>query len=459
MNEGGRQRGRRGGFAERLFEPVDAASIAVFRIMLGAILVWEVWRYFDAGWIREYYIEPQFTFRYYGFEWVRPWPGEWMHAHFAAVGVVAVCAMVGLWYRVTSALLFLGFTYWFLLDQTRYLNHLYLTALLLFLMAVVPAHHAQSIDAWRRPAVRSQLVPKWCLWLLRFQVGIVYVFAGIAKITPDWLRGEPLRRWLHARDDLPIIGPLLRTEGAVWFFGYGGLLFDLFVVPFLLWRRTRPFAFALAVSFHLMNKWLFDIGIFPHVMLAATLLFLSPDWPRRIVPFFRAPRDESRRPGIPAPPRNRGAVIAFLAIYAAVQMVLPLRHFAYPGSVHWTEEGHRFAWHMKLRSKRADARYFVTRTATGETWEAEPADLLDRRQADKFARFPDMVLQFAHYLAEIYRAEGRGEVEVRARVRASLNGRRRELLVDPNVNLAREPRSLRHAEWILPMRQPLRRSR
>ena len=123
--------------ATRLFQPVDVASLAVFRMMFGAILFWEVWRYFDNDWIRRYYIDTEFFFKYFGFSWVQPWPGDWMYVHFVAVGVSALCVMLGLFYRISSLLLFLGFTYWFLLDQARYLNHFYLTSLLCFLMIPV----------------------------------------------------------------------------------------------------------------------------------------------------------------------------------------------------------------------------------------------------------------------------------------------------------------------------------
>ena len=103
-------------------------------------------------------------------------------------------------------------------------------------MAVVPAHRAKSFDAFLRPKRRSDTLPTWCLWLLRSQVGLVYFFAGVAKLNSDWLRGEPIRQWLADRDDYPLIGSWLDTEAAVWFFGYGGLIFDLAVAPALLWR-------------------------------------------------------------------------------------------------------------------------------------------------------------------------------------------------------------------------------
>ncbi|MDB6039064.1 MAG: Vitamin K-dependent gamma-carboxylase [Verrucomicrobiales bacterium] len=70
---------------------------------------------------------------------------------------------------------------------------------------------------------------------------------------------------------------------ATQYFGlitYGGLLFDLFIVLFLLWRRTRPCAFIVAIAFHLTNNWLFDIGIFPWLAIVLTSLFFAPDWLR-----------------------------------------------------------------------------------------------------------------------------------------------------------------------------------
>ena len=97
-----------------------------FGVLFGALMLWEVGRYFSHNWIELYYIEPKFHFTYYGFSWVRPWPGEWMHVHFLALGVLAVLILVGLCYRIAAALFFLGFTYVFLLDQARYLNHFYL---------------------------------------------------------------------------------------------------------------------------------------------------------------------------------------------------------------------------------------------------------------------------------------------------------------------------------------------
>jgi hypothetical protein len=448
---------------DRLFAPVHIAWLVIFRIAFGGIMLWEVWRYFDFKRISRYYIEPNFHFTYYGFGWVQPWEGEGMYLHFYFLGALSACIIAGFCYRLAATLFFFAFTYVFLLDQTQYLNHFYLVCLISFLMIFVPAHRAFSVDALLRPKLRSYTVPAWTLWLLRVQIGIAYFYAGIAKMGEDWLRGEPMRTWLAARMDFPVIGPYFDQEWAVYFFVVGGMLLDLFVVPGLLWKRTRPFAFAAAVSFHLLNARLFSIGIFPWFMLCATLLFFPSDLPRRIWYWLRRKPPAEQTASAPAAAvtapqpwtRSQKVVLTLLSLYLAFQTLMPLRHYLYPGNVDWTEEGHRFAWHMKLRSKSSDALFLVTDKTNGHVMEVYPQEYLNGRQTAKMSTRPDMIIQFAHYLATQMRLQGYEKVEVRARVMASLNGRKPQLLVDPEVDLAAEKRTLAHAKWILPLHEPL----
>src|SRR5262245_14093661 len=117
-----------------LFRPVDISFLVFFRVLFGAIMLWETYRYFSHGWISRYFIEPTFNFTYYGFSWVKPWPGRGMYIHFVVLGLAAACIMAGFLYRIAAPVFFLAFTYFFLLDQTRYLNHFYLVCLISFLM-------------------------------------------------------------------------------------------------------------------------------------------------------------------------------------------------------------------------------------------------------------------------------------------------------------------------------------
>ncbi len=436
---------------DRLQSPVDIAVLAYFRIAFGLIMLWEMWRYASHGWISRYWIEPSFHFTYIGFDWIRPWPGIGMYIHFAVMALLALFILLGLWYRQSIILFFVGFCYIFLLEQAQYLNHFYLVCLIAFIMIFLPANQLWSLDVRRQPKHRSDWMPGWSLWLLRFQIGVPYFFGGLAKLNGDWLRAQPMESWLASRTDFPLIGQYFSEKWMVYGFAYGGVLLDLLIVPLLLWRKTRPFAIAIAVTFHLMNARLFSIGIFPWFMIAATAVFLDPSWPRHALKRLGVRHKSSKRPATSAL-SHWG--VALLTAYVLLQILLPLRHLVIPGNASWTEQGHRFAWHMKLRDKDADGRFTLTNSA-GHSWTVDPREHLTARQLSKMASRPYMILQYAHFLAEEAAAQGQGDVIVQAQVWASLNGRSPQLLIDPTVNLAAQPRTPWPVDWIVPLTTPL----
>ena len=444
-----------------LFNPVDISFLVFFRVLFGGIMLWEVYRYFTHGWIARYFVEPAVNFTYYGFSWVKPWPGRGMYIHFVVLGLASACVMVGFLYRFAAPVLFLAFTYSFLLDQTRYMNHFYLVCLISFLMCFQPAERAFSIDALLRRKIRSDVVPAWTLWLLRIQVGIPYFYGGIAKLNSDWIvGGEPMRMWLHPLTAMPGLGHLFAANWVVYSFAIGGVLLDLLVVPLLLWRRTRPFAFAAGVAFNLMNAVIFEIGIFPWLMLGALLIYFPPDLMRRLAREFTSPKEPSDASvetiaDASSLSSSQKLVAGLLAAYLAVQLLLPLRHYLYPGNVSWTEEGHNFAWHMKLRTKNGDAIFTVTHPESKQTWTIKPEQYLKPHQANKVITKPDLLVQFSHFLAEEKRREGYDNVEVRVHAMVSLNGRQPQLLVDPNLDLTKQRVSLLPARWVLPLTTPL----
>ena len=435
--------------SQALVAPVDVSALATFRVFLGMIMVWEVYRYHYYGRIARYYIEPHFFFPYELFPFLHPLPGPWMYLVFFGMGLAALGVALGFLYRASAILFFLTYTYVFLLDKTQYNNHYYFISLLGFLLIFVDAHRWASVDQKLRPDLQGEQVPYWQFFIFKAQVFIVYFYAAVAKINPDWLVGEPMRTWLLNRADYPVIGPFLATEAGVYFFTYGGLLFDLLVGFLLLWRPTRLLAFLGLLVFHLLNSWLFSIGIFPFLMIAATILFVEPDWPRRIL--RGAPR-----PATTSPPAYsnlyRKAIVSFVGLYLALQILIPLRHWLYPGEVSWTEEGHRFSWHMKLRDKAGQIAFTITDPQTQQTWPVDMYQDLDPRQVDKMASRPDMILQYAHYLKQKAEAAGIQNPVVRVEARAALNGRPYQLLIDPEANLAEMPYTIfARAPWIVPL--------
>lgn len=280
-------------FADRLFQHVDGSSLAFFRICFGVTMLVECWRFVDKGWIERYYIAPEFHFTYYGFSWISPLPGDGMYWLFGALAVLSLCVALGLFYRVASVLLWLLFTYVFLLDQARYLNHFYFASLMLFLLAMTPAHSIWSLDRVFRPSsIGPRTVPWWSIWILRAQMEVMLIYAGLVKINADWLRLEPLGMWLARRSDAPLIGPLLEQDWVVAVASYGVIAIHIVGAPLLLFRRTRIPAIIVYFAFHLSNHFMFTIGIFPWLTMAATLLFLDPDWPKQVLASMRSTIDK-----------------------------------------------------------------------------------------------------------------------------------------------------------------------
>jgi hypothetical protein len=446
-----------------LFAPADIALLVFFRIAFGALIVANVVFYFATGLVEANYVIPRFHFTYLGFEWVRPWPGVGANLHFVAIGVLAACVAVGFFYRVCSVLLALGFTHLFLIDKAQYQNHYYLICILCWVMALLPAHRACSLDALQQPRLRSATVPAWTVWLLRFHIGVPYFFGGIAKLDADWLAGAALQPFLATQTAYPLIGRYFTEEWCVQLFVQGGLWFDLLVVPGLLWRRTRIFAYGIAVCFHLMNHTLFHIGIFPWFMIFATLVFFPPDWPRRLLRWpaipasdFEAARTAAARLTWAGLSRSRRMGAILLGAWVAFQVVWPLRYLASGDNPNWTERGHFFAWHMMLRGKMSAIRFYVTDPKTGRTGSIDLRPYLTEVQLKRMTRSPDMVLDFVQYLARDLLEMGYGDVEIRALHLVSLNGRKPQMMIDPTVNLAAERRTFRRPPWILPLVEPLR---
>lgn len=433
--------------------PVDIAGLVFFRIALGIILLVEVLRFLTFGWVQYEFGGKVFHFTYYGFEWVRPLPGPLMPLLFFALGVLALMIALGARYRLAMGLFWLGFAYVFLLDKALYLNHFYLVVLLGLVMVFVPAHRRLSVDA-RRLRVASDYVPRWAYWLVQGQIAVPYVFGAIAKLNGDWLAGQPMQMWMSRMEHVRAVAPQFGEPWLAVLFSYGGFLIDLLVVPLLLWRKTRAVAFVVAVLFHLSNATMFEIGIFPWLMICGTTLFLDPSWPRKL---FRLPPPKDAPAIHPddAQPVGGKLAVGFLVVFFAVQLALPWRHWVYPGKVDWTEEGTRFAWRMMLNHKESAVQFLLVDPRSGQRQAIDIRPYLTPRQLNKMSYDPEMIREFAVFLGAQARAEGYADAEIHALVFCSLNGRMPQLLVDPRVDLSAVPRSLAHQEWIVPLTQPL----
>lgn len=443
---------------EFFFRPVDGAILAYFRIAFGGCLLYWAVSTLTSGWAVRYYVEPVMNFTYPGFEWVKPLPATGVVLEFLLLAAAAALVMVGLFYRTAAFVLAVGFTHIFLSDRAWYLNHNYLLCLVAWLMVLLPANRNASLDALQRSGEGRPFqptVPAWTLWLLRFQVGLPYLFGGIAKLDSDWLQGQPVRAFLASKVDLPWLGPMLGHEAAVWFIAYGGLLFDLLIVPALLWRRTRAYAFAASVLFHLTNCVLFHIGVFPWFMIVATLVFFEPDWPRRLLTGKTLPHFVNQTPNVAS--RGRRLLVSSLVCYGLFHVLVPLRFLAYGENPNWTERGHMFSWHMMLRAKTVGVRLIATDPLTGKTGAVDLRRYVTAPQLIRVGRDPDMILQLARAVAADLRQKGYPDIEIRALVLTSLNGRKPQLFFDPSVDLAALPDDTNPHDLVMALIEPLRR--
>ena len=237
---------------------------------------------------------------------------------------------------------------------------------------------------------------------------------------------------------------------------YGGLLLDLFIVPLLLWRKTRLAAYIVAGLFHITNSVLFNIDVFPWMMLLLTTIYFAPDWPRKLLrrPALKIPRDvieESQNP----PPTQRAA-LGIVCVFVAWQLVFPLRHFVYPGDANWTDEGDKFAWHMMRHHKDVFIRFYATDGVTGETYELPVSRLLNLRQLMDITHCPEQIAAVSHSLANAATGAGLKRVKIHVVAITSLNGRKPQLMFDPDLDLLTVKRSWKHQSWINPLTEPLR---
>ncbi|MGC4087141.1 MAG: HTTM domain-containing protein [Polyangiaceae bacterium] len=419
------------------------ASLAAFRVLFGALMSIAALRFLWRGWVDELLVAPSFHFSYPGFGFVTPGPAWAMHLYYLALALAAAALALGFWHRLSALVFLLGFSYAELIDQAIYLNHYYLVTLLAALVLLLPFGRFFSLDARRQPERRLDSVPRWVLSVMRLQVGVVYVFAGVAKLNHDWLfEAQPLRLWLPARADLPLLGPLLELPQTAYFASWFGALFDLGIVFLLLWRRTRVVAFAIVVLFHASTALLFPIGIFPWLMTISATLFFEPGWPRRLLG-----RLGSASP-TPSPYNPTGLLRPLLAVHCALQLLLPLRQFATREPSAWSYSGFNFAWNVMVAEKAGHVSFRTRDRVSGELGSVAPESFLLRFQALAMAQDPALVRQAARFVAEQARRQGR-DVAVYADAVASLNGRPAQPLIDPDVDLTRElPET-----WIVPLRR------
>lgn len=429
-----------------LFKYIDNSALIVFRIFFGALIFLEAIGAILTGWVKDTLIEPQFTFTFIGFEWLQPLPGIGMYFYFGIMGFFGLMVMIGYKYRFSIIAFTLMWTATYLMQKTSYNNHYYLMVLLSGFMCILPANSYWSVDAKRNPDLKQIRMPNWCALIFIFQMWIVYTYAAVAKIYPDWLDTSFIEILLATKKHYYIIGDLLQQKWMHYFIAYSGLLFDLLIIPLLLWKPSRKWAFFAAIFFHLFNSVVFQIGIFPYMSLALTVFFFTPKTIRNI--FLK--RKELYTEQEIKIPKFRKPMLFGLAIFFIIQLALPLRHHVFEDKVLWTEEGHRLSWRMMLRSRFGRTTFKVVDKATNNVTAIRMQDHLTPKQIRFVTTHPDAIWQFSQYLKKKYENEGKA-IAVYVDCHVKINKGTYEPLIDPEVDLASVKwNHFKHSAWILP---------
>ncbi len=416
-----------------LEQPVDNSSLVLFRMAFGLLIAVESFGALLTGWVKRAFIDPEFTFTFIGFEWLQPLPGNGMYWYYGLMGCMGLLVMAGWYYRFGLSVFTLLWTGTYLMQKTSYNNHYYLLILLCFLMLLVPAHKNASMDTRLGRVRYSTTCPKWAVEIFKWQLLIVYTYAALAKLYPGWLEGDFISYVFATKAHYPVVGSLLQQEWIQKMVIIGGFIYDLTIIPMMFWSVTRKAGVLISIGFHLFNSVVFGIGIFPYLMLGSFVLFFPTESWRSRIPGYKTVDDPQKAAGYAG--SYQGVLFGLLVVYFLLQLWLPIRHHFIPGDVLRTEEGHRMAWRMMLRSKYGETKFTVVNKQTGEEWIVDPKDHLNRKQAFKMGARPDMTWQFAQYLQKYYSEQGINDIAVYADAKVYINGELISTVIDPEVDL------------------------
>lgn len=426
-----------------LFKNIDNSPLIVFRIFFGFLVACESFGAIITGWVKNVLISPEFTFSFIGLNWLQPLPGNGMYFYFLVMGFLGIAIMLGFRYRlaiISYTILWAGV---YFMQKTSYNNHYYLLLLISFYMIFIPANQYASLDVKMGKVQKQNTMPYWVSLVFVTQIAIVYFYASIAKFYPDWLDGTFTKLLLTGATSNEFLKQLFSNKYFYVFVAYAGILFDLLIVPLLLFKKTRTIALIASLTFHLFNAIFLQIGIFPFFALSFSLFFYPPEKIRKL--FFK------NKPEIDASTKQnffgKKIILYFLFPFLCVQMLLPLRHHLIKGDVLWTEEGHRLSWRMMLRKRDGFINIMIKDNQTGEITPYDYHKNLTEKQTRALATKPDYIWQYCQKIKEEYKGKN---ISIFIDCKNNINRGKYKMLVDPKQDFAKAKWNyFWHNEWIL----------
>lgn len=400
------------------------------------------------GYFQAFLVDARIRFPYEFFPLNVEFTPQAFNALFATVVISAVFCSAGLFFRYSKWIFTLSFGFLFFQDKMLWNNHWYLFFLVGILSLFMKLEASWSVDSVINPKVKKTYSPRWYFEIFKLQIFVVYFFAGIAKLNYDWLvMAEPIGTFIKQRENYFVLGWLFKMDGAKYFFAYTGLLFDLLIGFILFSDKFKKSGIILTFIFNVLNAIIFDIGLFPFIMLTSNLLFLKQtaafETNSKKITGTKQPDDKSVL---------KTSTLFFLTLYVFFQFTFPMRQFLYHGNPSWIGICERFSWRMMIQIKEPE-KYDFYITAKDINKKIDLRTYLFPPQIMAQIVFPDMIVQTAKAIKIDAEHSGVINPEIKAEIIVSFNKRTSQNLIDPSVNLAVQKYSFfKPPSWVVPLK-------
>jgi len=441
-------------FRNELFKEKSNASLALFRILVGSVLFCQTLWFISTDFIFNNILQPAILFKFYYFQFLDPFPPTIMKLLMFLMLASTVFIIIGRFFKYASFFYGLSFTYLWLLDKANFNNHYYFISLLILLLFFTNAERGGTLR--KREDLSNGTVPYWQMFILKFQIFIVFFIAGLNKINDSWLLDyQPMKHILETK---------ATTSGYIWlnsellfaFFSWSGMLFDI-SIGFLIWAsKTRKYAIIFYILFNFINFWLFydigEIGFSPFLLLACLSIFFDPKEIEKRLPWLFSTQNKDHQPE----KINLKEKFIFIVLlsFMTIQLIIPYRHILYNNHVDWTGKGPRFSWRMKIMYKNTEMKFHLIEEGNQVKREVNVGHFLTQKQYTNLLYYPDLIPQVASYIKKEGIRRGMVNPQVTADFSVGFMGNKQQYLFHPNLDLSQiKQHPFKNSMWILPLKK------
>ncbi|CAH1390441.1 unnamed protein product [Nezara viridula] len=375
--------------------------------------------------------------------------------------------MLGWNYKLSCVTFALPYWYMFLLDKSSWNNHSYMFGLLVLLFLATDSHSLWSVDAYKGVIPNNRHVPLWNYAVLRFQLFLLYFYAGLKKTEFDWINGYSMASLSDHWVFFPMKVFLDKDQIDLWIIHVFGFLIDLTMGFLIYFDKTRALSFYILTSFHLMNSQMFHIGMFPFVCLATMPLFCGFNWPRQFFLMqmnrfkFLVENDTAKNPicyyeedvkdGPYVPKKRQCVTVVMLYMHAVIQLFLPYSHFVTLGYNNWTNGLYGYSWDMMVHTW--DTSRIAVKLVNFDTNESMFIDPEAWVQNNRWQRHADMIYQYSKCVKKNVKAlKKMNNMALYIDIWVSLNKRFHQRMFDPRVDILSVKWSpFERVSWVMPL--------